>query len=287
MLLKKRLFKLAACTLTFLTVQPADLIAFSYNRPLQLYALLESVENHISGAEQTTVLYRSDSKYEAAYKQVEQRFNNIKFVKQQNKNDFKALLLNILNRSSSFVVFAVDDIVVRRNIDLANDAKVLTETGAYGFYYRLGRNITHCYALYAKTPPPTLNQIQNNIYSFKLSEGKGDWNYPNSVDMTLVRKSDIMHLFEKLNYRTPSSLEGEWAGYADYSRNGLCYNESAMVNFPLNIVGEYKGNRNAKSYTIEQLLEKFNSGLKLDIVDASSFVPVSPHMEHNLKFIPR
>jgi len=35
-----------------------DLIVFSYDRPLQLYALLESLESYVTGLAQISVIYR-------------------------------------------------------------------------------------------------------------------------------------------------------------------------------------------------------------------------------------
>ena len=37
----------------------ADLIIFSFNRPMQLYALLESVEKYLTGIEETVIIYRA------------------------------------------------------------------------------------------------------------------------------------------------------------------------------------------------------------------------------------
>jgi hypothetical protein len=279
--------KLYVLIILFITINPANLVVFSYNRPLQLYSFLESAEKNISGTDKCFILYRSDKAYANAYKEIESNFPSTIFIKQQNKNDFKPLLVNILNNIGPYVIFAVDDIIVRKRIDLNSDKQLLEKTKAYGFYYRLGKNITFCYPLNMQTAPPNLNLIKDNAFSFKISDGKGDWGYPNSVDMVLVRSKDVKNLFSKLNYKNPNNLEGKWSEYANYNQLGLCYEESAIVNFPLNIVGEYKNNRNAQSYSAELLLQKFNDDLKIDIEDAAAVVPCSPHMVYEPKFIPR
>ncbi len=56
----------------------ADLLIFSYNRPLQLYSLLESTEKYISNLNCIHVLYRaSDEKYASYYDDVKKKFSNL------------------------------------------------------------------------------------------------------------------------------------------------------------------------------------------------------------------
>lgn len=62
-----------------------DLIIFSYNRPMQLYALLESIQQHITGLNTTTILYRADTDYEQAYQEVIKAFDRSTFIKQAKK----------------------------------------------------------------------------------------------------------------------------------------------------------------------------------------------------------
>ncbi len=57
--------------------EKADLLIFSYNRPLQLYALLESIEKHMTGTDQLFVLYRADPSFQAAYEKLKNRFPKV------------------------------------------------------------------------------------------------------------------------------------------------------------------------------------------------------------------
>ena len=53
----------------------ADFVIFSYNRPLQLYAFLESIEKYVAGIGSIQVIYRvSDDSYEEGYKVVKKEF---------------------------------------------------------------------------------------------------------------------------------------------------------------------------------------------------------------------
>lgn len=63
----------------------ADLIIFSYQRPLQLYALLESVEQRVRALKNIFVIYRADdAAFQAAYVEVKGTFSNVKFYRQEN-----------------------------------------------------------------------------------------------------------------------------------------------------------------------------------------------------------
>ena len=48
-----------------------DLVVFSYDRPLQLFAFLESTNQFVSGLGEISIIYRySDENYEKAYQKV-------------------------------------------------------------------------------------------------------------------------------------------------------------------------------------------------------------------------
>mgnify|MGYP006298258053 CR=1 FL=1 len=166
------LFIALLATGSFWISAQTDLIIFSYNRPLQLYALLESVEKNVVGLSHSFVIYRADEPYKDAYNQVKKKFASVEFLAQgsQPKTDFKPLTLRALEASSSnYVVFAVDDIVVKASIDLNECVRLLEQSRAYGFYLRLGLNLTQCYPYNNRAQAlPPLKKIdeQKKIYSW-------------------------------------------------------------------------------------------------------------------------
>ena len=271
------------CVVVF-NIFTADLIIFSYNRPLQLYSYLESIENNVTGLEKIIVIFRTDQEYEAAYKQVKLKFTNIIYQKQVYSQDFKPLLNQAINNAGKYIIFGVDDIIVRDKINLESCQKMLESTKAYGFYFRLGKNINYCYNLNCPAIQPKLNLINENTYLFSFSEGSGDWAYPNSLDMVLLRTSSVKGIFLNLNYSSPNQLESAWSSMSNKKQNGLCPKISAIVNLPLNIVSDFK-NKHLNSYRSKDFLKKFNEGYKLDIADISNQIPNSPHMNYIPKFI--
>lgn len=74
------LFLLFCSFATNKTDDKTDLIIFSYDRPMQLYALLESVEQYVTGAENICVVYRaSDERFEQSYQSVKEDFDKVVF----------------------------------------------------------------------------------------------------------------------------------------------------------------------------------------------------------------
>ena len=268
----------------------ADCVVFSFDRPLQLYALLESIQRHVKGLRQTTVLYCSSAEeFNAAYDDVVGAFPEVHFVKQGKdpKGDFKPLLLKVLHESpAQYVMFAVDDMIVKDEIDVGHALAALEVTGAEGFFFRLGKHVTYSYANDLDQGVPQGINFDGGITAWQYSHGKGDWKYPHSVDMTLYKKSEFLPLFEKMKYVHPGKLEEKWAGKPQYNRVGLCYETSKVLNIPLNLVLE-STNRFQKSCSVEELLKTFEKGMKMDISPLYQITNRSAHIEYEPTFIVR
>jgi len=266
----------------------ADLIIFSYNRPMQLYALLESSSLHITGLNKVFVLYRASSQeFVDAYDEVKKAFPKVHFVAQSShaQEDFQPLLSKILLEGSSpYVIFSVDDIIVRKDIDLTNCVDALEKTKAWGFFLGQGKNLKRCYMLDCIQPVPPLISIQEDIFAWQFKEGIGDWNWPNSLDMVVYPKEVMQRDFAKLTFHHPNDLENQWLKKAKLKRIGLTFSESAIVNLPLNLVN-ISSNRYMNRYSPEQLLQKFQEGLKIDIAPLSEFAPISRHIDYEPCFI--
>lgn len=271
----------------------ADLIIFSFDRPLQLYAFLESVELYAKNASDVRVIYRvSDNRYARAYDQVQKDFPNSIFIKQSNdpSNDFKKLLIKSLSHTGEeHIVFAVDDIIVKDYVDFSHCIQLMEQCDAYGFFLRLGKNITYCYAMNKAQKVPALKEVGNSVYAWQFGQADYDWGYPNTVDMTIYRKKDVEGILKSINYKKPNDLEALWAScsYSLKQKMGLCYESSKIVNVPLNRVQNYFSNRHMGFASPEELLGVFESGFKIDIRPLHKIENISPHMEYEPQFIKR
>ncbi len=270
-----------------------DILVFSYNRPLQLYALLESLEKLSTGYRKIGVIYREDPEYASGYKMVKNRFSDVYFFQQSSvnpKKDFKPLVMDFtfgdFGKDASYIAYAVDDIIITDEINFKIGVEKLKQTSAYGLYYRLGKHTDFCYSINEHQGVPDLIDVADNYYAWQFSKGKGDWNYPNSVDLVLYNKADLKTLFEKMKFTFPNDFEGEWAKYADAKKIGLCYERAKMVNIPMNIVSTFN-NRFINSYSAEELNLMFLKGLKIDIEPFYHILNNGAHADIAPQFIQR
>ena len=270
----------------------ADILIFSFDRPIQLYACLESVQRYMTGFENCTVLYRaSDAKYDAGYEKVKNAFPQVSFVAQSKKDpkhDFKPNVQKILfDSKSEYILFGVDDIIVKDFVDLSLCMQQMEKTGAYGFYLRMGRHINHCYQFDQPQAVPPSQLLSVGIYAWDIETGELDWGFPNSLDMTLFKKSSLKKAFLESKYKTPNSLEFVWAKeYAPKKAIGLYFERSKLVNIPMNIVGK-TGNPHMNYLNTEELLAKFNQGFKIDIEPLYKVENNSPHVDYIPEFVMR
>src|SRR5207248_451809 len=102
------------------------------------------------------------------------------------RSDFKEKTLKAVFESPNpYILFAVDDIVVKDHVNLTTCIKELEKTGGYGFFLHLGKNLRHCYTLNQPQALPPLIPIQSTIHAWQFKQGSYDWAYPNSLDMTI------------------------------------------------------------------------------------------------------
>lgn len=272
------------------THEKADLVAFSYNRPMQLYALLESIETHISGLEQKTIIYRVEGEeYNKAYNQVIQRFPSYKFIKQSSnpRADFKSLTMKAtFDSPSKYVIFAVDDNIVKQPVNISECIQMLKDNNSYGFYLRSGKNITYNYSRKMHHGLPALRQVAPEVFQWKFSSGEGTWRYPNTVDMTIYKKDEIKRDFNRMSFVHPNSLEELWSRRAPFAKSGLCFATSKIIGVPLNIVNPSQ-NPHMNLFSVAQLLKKFNDGYKIDISGVETLVHDGPHVDYHPTFVMR
>ena len=269
-----------------------DLLIFSYHRPMQLYACLESLSRYFSGYRQIHVLCRADlSSYRKAYQEVAKAFPHVQFIFQSHeaKKDFKKLLLKQISSSfSSYLLFAVDDQMAIDFVDLQKCVAKMEETGAYGFYLRLGKEIDYCYQAHQEQKVPKSLVLNGGIYAWSLEQKEGsDWDFPNNLDMTIYRKKDLEGFFRELEYKTPNSLEFSWSKKKiAKDAIGLYFESAKVVNIPLNLVGR-TGNPHMGLHSVEELLVKFQEGYKMDIDPLYQIEHRSAHIEYFPRFIER
>ncbi len=276
----------------------ADLIIFSYDRPLQIYALLESIQKHLQGLQQISVLFRTSSfAFEKAYADLKKEFPHLQWVAQSQEHpreDFQTLLLQtIFSSPSPYILFAVDDMIVKKDANLQECAHFLEKNHAFFFSLRLGKDITTCYmGKYDQALPHHLF-LQDRVLAWQINAAQGDWNYATSVDMNLYRKKDVKKCFNRIHFHNPNELEPAWERYLESHQTtqrkkgmGLCYEDPVVLNIPLNLVNK-SDNSHMNLFSPNELLQLFEKGEKIDIAPLEKVKNHTVHVEITPTFIKR
>lgn len=268
-----------------------DLVIFSYDRPLQLHTLLCSTEKYVTHLHTISVIYRtSNADFKNAYRTLEKLFPYVQFIKQGSnpKKDFKPLLLETIDSTiAPYVVFATDDDIFTDSIDMTYCANALQLSNAYGFYLRLGMNITHSYFSNQTLKLPTLTPLDAHTVSFSFQDGKSYWAYPNNVNMTLYKKTSISDALSQLSYQSPNILESRWARFYPRTDHGLCFIASKGINIPLNLVQDDWHNKHEAIFSPQDLLILWQNGLTIDIEQFHAIKNNAAHMPYIPNFIYR
>lgn len=274
---------------TTLASDAADIVIFSYDRPLQLHALLESIEKYISRIQSITVIYRSSApEFQSAYETVNNTFPHARFIAQSERpqEDFKPLLLQaVYETKSPYVLFAVDDMIVKDFIDLGASIHALEAAQAYGFYFSHSTSLKQSFMRRCSEALPPLVPL-GNMYAWQFKHGEIDWKYPNSLDMVLYRKEEIRKDLLKMSFHNPNTFEDLWDKRAQLKKIGLFYEDSKVVGIPLNLVNP-SDNRALHTHSAAELLEKYKRGLKLDIAPLYQIKNSSKHIPYEPTFIRR
>ncbi len=270
---------------------------------MQLYALLESIEQRVCGCGKITVIYHtSRSAYDDGYNIARNDFPCAAFVKQGTKpaKDFMPLTLKtIFGSSAAYIMFAVDDDIVVDEINLQQISELLDENqDVYGFYLKMGLNLNYCYTLDQPQPLPVLEKLLQNddVYRWRFKGSTYDWDYPLTLDMTVYRKSDVYNAFQTLGWltgnnapRNPNSLEGSWHERWSSHVNhlyGLCFGISKIINVPANLVQDGI-NRHENSFSPAELLNTFLAGYKINIRPLYKYCSHDAHEPIKYEFIIR
>lgn len=265
-----------------------DILIFSRNRPLQLHALLRSLVGNFVNYRRLAVLYSYDAPYVSALDELREHFPVCAFLKE---NDFRSDVLDFVKGSDGCVMFMVDDMVVRRRLDLSM-ASSLLETNIFllAVSLRLGLHLNSCYMLRSVQPIPD-GQVKANLFFWKWRGAPLDWGYPLSLDAHIFRSSDFYSWSSQLSFAKPNSLEAVLQSLL-HSNPSLaqyccCFAESCAFNLPLNKVQyEYPTNRSGDLSTAT-LLDYWNSGFEVDLKPLESMVPLSVHHPVDLHLVPR
>lgn len=272
-----------------------NIVAFSYNRALQLHAFLSSLVKHLKTEDfEVNVIYNSGGgDYEVAYEQVKKQFPSMNFIRRKkidslsfkyfftykknlyrhfkHKNirekltNFKELLEKTVEESKyETVAFFTDDSLFCRDAHI--DSKILNEI-ANDKNYRTVYSLRHGINL---EPKPASIQPYGNDFIWNVTPSPPElshWTYLFSIDGHIYPKKLLIPVFKKLNFSNPNSFEGFVNNYveselSDVFNRLIFQKHNSLVGFELNQVQDFSVNNNL-NFSVNDLNKKFLEGYRL------------------------
>ena len=267
-------------------------IIFSKDRPTQLFALLESYSIHARSASPLKVIFNATSQdHREAYHEIRSYFSGphfrIEFIEQD--DSFKEILLRVINKiKTKTIFFLVDDIVFTGDVDFNRLSNI--DPLKFIFSLRLGSNIQKSYTTGLVESPPRLmsSMLGVGIYEFEWFERANEWSDPWSLDGNFLSTSEVLLITQISSFSAPNSYEVALKAFNDFvvKRKGMCFENSKILNLPINKV-QTEINNQSGNISTQFLLEQWQLGNKIDITDFNGYISSSPHEEHYIKFARR
>lgn len=267
------------------THKSADLVIFSKDRPIQLFAFIESVQRFVKNTGKIHVFFEASSvAFNSGYQQLKAVFPQMQFI--DGKNDFKSKLTQLLfylnPMSNDHVLFAHDQLIIKDFIDLSDGVQILEQTKGYGLFYAYHENLKYSkdFERYQPLPPQNpLRGLSSGIetpFAWQFSSGSDDWNTPCNFQFTLYSKEALKKLFTQIDYDSPTTLMENWGENSPQNAVGLFYKTGKCARIaPL------------KSLSTIALLDQFEDGLKIDITPYFQLSSPSQEITTTFSFIPR
>lgn len=235
-------------------------LVFSKDRPLQLDALLSSIERYIWWPCQVTVIARGGI---PLYDRVAR---DHPWAQIEHEQSFEEDVRNWLSWCEGPVGFLTDDSLFYQPVP---------HPFVLPFAYRVGRNTVRCETLGIDQEPP-------ESLSYDWAGRHGDFGYPLSVDGTVYEKSTILPLLD-FAFRNPTELEAGIAARADRFERPVMHmaDHSSLVVFAHTRVSDSSGCPYSGLYSTDELIGRYLAGQRirpdemgLDRVDSASTMQI-------------
>lgn len=272
------------------SVKGTTCLIFSKDRAIQLFALLETYLKFTSNKIPIFIIYNtSNNEHAHSYIELKNLFKKkiprLKFIKEN--NSFRNTLLDFLTQiKTKNMFFLTDDNIFINKLDLNCLSSIDPQKKILSL--RLNPEIEYSYTSRLKFKPPVfnLNKDYKNILEFNWFDKIGEWSDPWSVDGHLFSTAEILVLSKLSEFNYPNSYEGalKTFNFLIQDRKGLCFDNSKIMNIPMNVVQSEIDNFNDNIST-EYLLNRWKNGYKIDVDSITNVKLKSTHQTQIIKFV--
>lgn len=260
-------------------IEKIDTVVFTKDRPLQLYAYLESYYQNVyeDSQGQLVVFYRtSDEKYEDGYRIIRNEFKKVTWVYQ---NKFDDQLKEIVNNfTSKHILVTCDDDIWVNNFKYTEHINKIFNHNVATLMLHLRPALDFCYPMNAPMQSPDYIDNYRGLMLWNWTKADKDYGYPMGVSCSMWGRESLLTEMNKYTFAHPNELEEKMSQNPFTHRPFmLSFRQNKMINSPLNRVQDYSRNPNANIST-ESLNQKFLEGYKIDLtkIDKSPNMAAKP-----------
>ena len=269
-------------------------IIFSKDRPLQLDLCLGAIKKNFKDSTQNVVIHNNSESFEYnfAHKTLREEHPDVEYWKQSDSL-FKDVFHAVHSAKNDLICFFTDDDIFYNKFTCDNYGFMHNETTSC-LSLRMGLNITER-SHAGQVGPDVCNNAWGIGESFmfwsKTAHAYGSyWSYDLSVDGHVFKKDRMLEMIDELCLlqnkhkwaNTPNVLESTIQRFWAVGPNFIVSpRQSVVVNSPNNRVQDTHQNMSGEKYdySSETLLEKYNSGARINL-DSLDFSDIKcPHTE--------
>lgn len=245
-------------------------IIFSKDRAMQLNAFLSSYIALVHNYEKIYIIYKcSDDRHQKSYEDLITIYKNQPFIFIKEEN-FRNQLLNIITYDKAkSIIFYVDDMIFIKPFDYL-ELKTI-DTSKYILSLTRGEDLTFSIVLNKPLKIPTFQKYSNNFVMFDWFEygDFSDWEYPLGVSGYMFGRKECLLMLENIPFKAPNSLESNLQKFLPLFKNrkGVCPVKVLAVCVHANIIQTEISNRILGTFSIQELLDKWENFLEIDISD--------------------
>lgn len=190
------------------------------------------------------------------------------------KSDFRSILVGIMEKSEADnVMFLTDDSMFIR--DIAIPIKDLTwineKPSMRQFSLRLGKGVSSL---------PDSVTFDDDYCTWNMYDNQGNWGYPFSVDAHIYNKKYVLELYKKYVFTNPNTLEANVCSTVRRKKmlgEARCFTDIKMLTFPINIVQNVIDNH-SQNVSVEMLNERYLKGEHLKYVVEKDYNPAKQYV---------
>jgi len=215
-------------------------IIFSFNRPLQLRLLLESIKRNATDKIgqpifNINIIYKySDEKFKKGYEKLqnEKIISDINWV---HENNFKEDVLALFDEKYEYTNFFTDNDIVYNKIIIKDIINSFNDPNLFCFSLKLGENVTWCYMMRCDNLLRKQESVSENVIKWDWKKHYLDFGYPWSVNTHVFKTKDIFKLIKKVSFNNLNYLENNLQIFDNFPKNKMAsFKHSVAVNVPIN-----------------------------------------------------